>query len=167
MNKPLKYSVERGFTLIELMVVMVIVTVLITAVSMTLKRDYQDLAVKEIKRFRSLVFLAYDESFFQARLLAISFDKDGYEFMIKNDRGEWLPMDDYQLHPRKLPKGFELEVFLDEIAVDLERKEDRPHVFLFPTDERMPFDVTIRYPERAFIRLQFDEFGQHKLTREE
>lgn len=165
---PLKYSIERGFTLIELMVVMVIVSVLITAVSMTLKRDYQDLAIKEMKRFRALVDLAGQESVFQARSLGMRFVQDGYAFMARGDGGQWLPMEGSNLRQRKLPKGFELEVFREGVAINyLEKTEGKPQVFILPTNEVTPFEMSISYPGRALIRVRYDYLGNSSLVTEE
>jgi len=159
---------SRGFTLIEIMVVMLIVGVMIAAVSVTLRRDYQDLVDDEMKRFQTLVSLVRDESVFQARSLAIGFEKDSYVFMVNADNAKWQPLDDVKLRRYKLPKNLEIDVLRDGLPMKyMEKKTDKPQVFLFSTGEVTPFEVGIAYPGRASIRVSFDALGRVKKLKED
>ena len=170
----------HGFTLIEIMVVMIIISVMIVAVSVTLRRDYQDLVNDEMKRFQTLVSLARDEAVFQARSLAVGFEKDSYVFMAiadsTNNNGrsanankkKWQPLKNAQLSKYKLPKNLEIDVLRDGLPIKLmEKKTDKPQVFLFSTGEVTPFEIGIAYPARASIRVMFDGLGRAKKLSED
>ncbi len=169
-----------GFTLIEIMVVMVIISVMIVAVSVTLRRDYQDVVNDEMKRFQTLVSLARDEAVFQARSLAVGFEKDSYVFMAiadnttsNNSAGNtskkiWQPLKSTQLSKYKLPKNLEIDILRDGLPIKLmEKKADKPQVFLFSTGEVTPFEIGIAYPARASIRVIFDGLGRAKKLSED
>jgi general secretion pathway protein H len=166
-----KKNRAHGFTLIEIMVVMVIISVMIVGVSVTLRRDYQDLVNEEMKRFQTVVSLARDEAVFQARSLAVGFEKDSYVFMAIADNAskqKWQPLKNAQLSQYKLPKNLEIDVLRDGLPIKLmEKKTDKPQVFLFSTGEVTPFEIGITYPARAFIRVTFDGLGRVKKLNED
>ena len=157
---------SRGFTLIEIMVVMLIISIMIGAVAVTLRRDYQDLVNDEMKRFQTLVRLARDESVFQARSLAIGFQKNSYVFLTTAEgkrKGRWQPLTNAQLSQYQLPKNLEIDVLRDGLPLKyMKKKKDKPQVFLFSTGEITPFEVGIAYPGRASIRIVFDGLGRVK-----
>jgi len=173
----LKKNEVRGFTLIEIMVVMVIISVMIVGVSVTLRRDYQDLVNDEMKRFQARVSLARDEAVFQARSLAVGFEKDSYVFMTLADSASsndstgnankgkrvWQPLKDAQLSQYKLPKNLEIDILREGLPIKLmEKKTDKPQVFLFSTGEVTPFEISIAYPARASVTVTFDGLGRAK-----
>lgn len=162
-------TLSRGFTLIEIMVVMLIVSIMIAVVSVTLRRDYQDLVDDEMKRFQTLVTLAKDEAVFRARSLAIGFQKNSYVFMVYTDNAKWKALEDDQLRQYKMPKNIELDILRDGLPLKyIEKKADKPQVFLFSTGEITPFEIGIAYPGRASVRVRFDALGRvKKLTADE
>jgi general secretion pathway protein H len=160
---PFSALASRGFTLIEIMVVMLIVAVMIAAVSVTLRRDYQDLVNDEMNRFQTLVSLVKDEAVFQARSLAIGFEKNSYVFMTYADNKTWKPLEDEKLSQYTMPKNIEIDVLRDGLPVKYrEKKADKPQVFLFSTGEITPFEIGITYPGRASVRVKFDALGRAK-----
>lgn len=167
----------RGFTLIEIMVVMLIVSVMVAAVSVTLRRDYQDLVNDEMKKFQTLIALARDEAVFQARSLAVGFQKNNYVFMTyaanadsasKTSKAVWQPLQSAQLGRHTMPKNIEIDVLRDGLPLKyMEKKADKPQVFLFSTGEVTPFEIGIAYPGRASTRVIFDGLGRAKKRRED
>jgi hypothetical protein len=76
---------------------------------------------------------------------------------------KWQPLTNAQLSHYKLPKNLEIDVLRDGLPIKLmEKKTDKPQVFLFSTGEVTPFEIGIAYPARASVRVVFDGLGRAK-----
>ena len=75
----------RGFTLVEIMVVMVIIGITLGLVSLNaIPSPRQDLQ-KEAQRIALLLQLARDEAIVRNRLIAFEANSDRYRFLVRND----------------------------------------------------------------------------------
>ena len=110
-------SKNRGFTLIEVMVVMVIIAILVTAVSLSLKGDRAGEALgEEAKRLSALLNLAREEAVMRDSDIGLALAQDGYLFAQRDEENEaadaeevFIPLtDDPMFRPRSLPSGTEL-----------------------------------------------------------
>ena len=107
----------RGFTLVEVMVVMVIIAILITAVSLSLKGDRVGEALgEEARRLTALLNLAREEAVMRDRDLGLVLADDGY-FFVQHDEAvsedasaaEFTRLtDDTLFRARTLPPGMVL-----------------------------------------------------------
>lgn len=113
---------QDGFTLIELMVVVVIVAILFTYTTLAIRSDSaEDLIKKEAFRLERLIQLAMEEAILRGEEYAIEIHLDGYRFL-RFTETQWLPLsDDKILRERELPLDMELEMSLEdtEIVIDL------------------------------------------------
>ncbi len=113
---------QDGFTLIELMVVVVIVAILFTYTTLAIRSDSaEDLIKKEAFRLERLIQLAMEEAILRGEEYAIEIHLDGYRFL-RFTETQWLPLsDDRIFRERKLPLDMELEMSLEdtEIVIDL------------------------------------------------
>jgi type II secretion system protein H len=104
-----KQSPESGFTLIELMVVMVIIAVGISVAVIALRPDNRGIVREEGERLAALLGLANEESGVNGMPLAWIGNESGYEFQAREltDQGpDWTVVrGDDLLHPRQLPTG--------------------------------------------------------------
>jgi len=140
------YRKAAGFTLLEILVVVVIIGVLSTAFLMSVGGG-QDQGREEAQRFSALVRLAGQEAMLRSRELAVEILPQGYRFMVYEDQA-WKPMADEVLRPRQLAEGMSFEVQLDGSAVmladaDPDKEEQHPRIFLFSTGEMTPFELTL------------------------
>ncbi|NIV18167.1 MAG: type II secretion system minor pseudopilin GspH [Woeseiaceae bacterium] len=173
---------HRGFTLIEiLVVVMIIATVLSVAVlSVRIVDDDRELR-NEARRLGSLISAIQEEASMQGRDFGLEFMTASYRF-VEYDAfsGQWIEIvDDDLFRLRELPEEVEFELYLEgqrivleAEAVEIEEpKEDddpftrasntyTPHVFLFSSGDVTPFELSLtRLPTRATIPMQSDFLG--------
>lgn len=99
---------EAGFTLIEIIIVLVVVGVAISMVSLSLSRGGRDdklMAAGE--RLALTTRVLQQEAIFRAQPLGIALYSDGYEFMSLRG-GQWTALDDSLLRSTELRTGFTL-----------------------------------------------------------
>jgi general secretion pathway protein H len=147
----------RGFTLLELLVVLVVVAIMISMATLSfgvLGRDRQ--AEEESRRFWTVLQQAREEAELQAEDLGIFVSADSYEYLrFEPRRDEWLVIEDDELFAqRRLPEGlrFRLRVDARQIVMqpDLPNRGDKdenkkwpPQVMVLSSGEVMPFELEI------------------------
>ena len=152
----------RGFTLIEILVVVIIIAtvVSIALISINVAGDDTELDT-ERRRLASLIETIQDEAVLQGREFGIEIMTSSYRFVEFDPlTRQWaeIPFDDlYRL--RRLPEGLEFELFIDERRVELKNDpetladpDDRPsrrtdpyapHLFIFASGESTVFELHI------------------------
>lgn len=132
---------QRGFTLIEVAVVMLVIVIVLGIVSVNLEPDRETPVRDEARRMVLLLQTAQQESILQGRILAVAIERQGYHFLMLNDDNEFKPMDgDEVLRARPLPSGIVISRIDIEGMADTEETE-APRLILLPTGELSPFTV--------------------------
>ena len=111
-----------GFTLIEVLVVVVIIGIISATVLLSVDLVPNDRALsQEGRRLASLIDLAEDEATLQGRDFGLEFTRTGYRF-VEHDpfTGTWQPVtDDELLRERKLPDGLQFQLYLEDKEIVL------------------------------------------------
>ena len=178
-------SGQHGFTLLELLVVVVIVAILFTYTTLAMRSDTPaDIIKKEAQRLERLVQLALEESILRGEEYGLEIFLDGYRFLrFDVTENQWLPLtDDKILRQRELPLDMELEMNLEDTEIVIEMSSDpmkeqtldldsgseedseeekaRPQIFLLSSGEITPeFDVRfyiLGVEDSYFVKGAFD-----------
>lgn len=173
---------QRGFTLIEVLVVVVIIGVVsaITVVAISNLGDDRELRT-EARRMTSLIELASDEATLQGRDFGLEFMQGGYRF-VEYDAltGQWSEIrGDDLMRPRALADDMQLDLYLEDRrvllnidAADTSRNDDDrnrvaeylPHVLILSSGEITPFSLEItRMTDRAMVALSASADGELKV----
>jgi general secretion pathway protein H len=146
-SKPLH---QRGFTLVEILVVMVIIGVLAAGALLSLGTLGQDRQLDtERDRLLTLLDVVREQAGMQSNEYGLRCFAGGYEFVVYQPRaGLWQRItDDRTLRRRHLPDGLLLSLVVDGRAVVLPKegaKEAAPQVLLYSSGELNPFELTLR-----------------------
>jgi len=94
----------RGFTLIELVVVLFILTIVLGMVGVRLTRDHGDLVRDEARRLALVMQNAQQQAILEGRPLAFALTPEGYQFLRLDANSRLIPIRaDELLAPRTLP----------------------------------------------------------------
>jgi len=116
-------SRSRGFTLIEIMIVVVIIGVISAGVLLSVNLTGRDRDLeKESDRLLTLVNYAREQAEMQTREYGIVMRADGYQFVAYDARrAVWREVyEDDALHIRKLPDGLDFKLVVDARPVVLQ-----------------------------------------------
>jgi len=139
-----------GFTLIEILVVVVIIGILAAGTVLavgTLGRDRE--LDKESNRLFELFKYAREQAELQSREYGVMFKDDGYEFLAYDVRkAAWRSItEDDVLEPRKLPDGLDFKLTVDGRPAVLTRpkgaKDQTPQVMIFSNGDLDSFAATL------------------------
>ncbi|MDB6161346.1 MAG: ral secretion pathway protein [Gammaproteobacteria bacterium] len=144
MRTGLAPSRSRGFTLIEIMIVVVIIGVISAGVLLSVNLTGKDRDLdKESERLLTLVNYAREQAEIQTREYGVIFHEDGYQFVAYDTRRQrWREVyEDEILRLRKLPDGLDVKLIVDA----------RP-VVLVPTSDVKPSDPKDRKPQAKSVK---------------
>lgn len=99
-----------GFTLIELVVVLLILSIILGLAGIRLTRDQGDTLRDEARRLALVLQNAQQQAVLEGRPYAFALTDDGYRFLQLNSKGRLVPIEtDELLAPRKLPSPMTLD----------------------------------------------------------
>ena len=143
-----------GFTLLELLVVILIIGIIISFASLSIGQNTSRIVQDEIERLHGLIQLAGEEAVIQRRELALEFDRKTYQFMELGGEG-WQPIEeDKMFRKRSLPEPVELELLLEGAGVSFEDKKNLPRIFILSSGELTPFNLVLQIDEGEEYSLE-------------
>lgn len=165
--------VSRGFTLLELMVVLVLIGILTGAAVLRLRAaDPAAQAEALASRLRAQMTLLRDEAELGASARALRVETDGYRLLGADDRGGWQLLDAQRWPPARLPETLRLQLGdgkADERPQAPSPRPQRParrdpqappQLFWWPSGEATPFTLDILLDGTPVYRLRGDGLGR-------
>jgi general secretion pathway protein H len=166
----------RGFTLVEILVVLVIMAVVISLAVLSIGVTGRDSQLdEEVRRLEGLVVLLHERALLEGRDFGLRIEPTAYEFVVYDPyRDRWLTLTgESEFRHRDLPKGVMFQLELDSVQVVLKPVErdlttdapPPPQVAIAASGEGTPFRLTLlREGTRARAAVDGDAFG--KITHE-
>ena len=162
------HSASAGFTLIEILVVVLIIGVISAGMLLSLSLTGRDPELeKESDRLLALFTYAREQAELQTREYGVLFQDDGYEFLTYDmRRATWRGVfEDDALSARKLPDGLGVKLTVEARPVVLTRpadaKDKTPQVMIFSNGDLTSFAATLeRNGGMRSVTLAQDDRGQ-------
>lgn len=143
----------RGFTLIEIMVVLVIIGLMVAGAVLALGSLGRDRSLEqESKRLEALLGYARERAELQTREFGLRMLPDAYEFMVLEvglQQSSWrVASEDDALRKRQLPAGLTPELYVEGRKVvlqqDLPGSIPMPQIMLLSSGEMSSFELRLR-----------------------
>jgi len=154
----MRYRYQSGFTLIEMLVVIVIIGIIVTTVTLSIRTDNRGEKMEtEMRRIQALLKLASEEAVMQDEEIALRVSEDSYSFEVLSDKG-WQPItDDKVFRERKVVDGTELALKVDDLEIDFGKQQEAagddkikpPRIFILSSGEFMPFELILRTVDQS------------------
>lgn len=146
----------RGFTLIEILVVMAIIGIVVALAAVRFGMSDIDTLQRESERLALLLEAARDEAISGGQTIGFAADGQGYRFWQQDARANWQALDKNEaLRPRPLPDALRLE----DLRVNLAPLPADAKLVFSPTGVNAPFSLLLRAGEHSRL-LSADPLGR-------
>jgi len=137
-----------GFTLIEILVVVVILAVVSVAVLLSTGAIGGERQLgHEANRFQALLSYACEQAELTGREIGISINREGYRFS-RLEHNDWVPIVKDELRARKWLAGTEVQISRDNQPVRiLDAFPEKPQLVCFSSGELTAFRLSISLPD--------------------
>ncbi|HMH88037.1 MAG TPA: type II secretion system minor pseudopilin GspH [Steroidobacteraceae bacterium] len=167
---------SKGFTLVEILVVIVIMAVVISITVLSVSSTGRDSQLdEESRRIEGLVGLLHERALLEGRDFGLRIEPAAYEFVVYDSRRDrWMMLDqEREFRHRDLPKGITFQLQLDSHTVVIKPidknlasgDQPNPQLAIAASGEGTPFRLTLqRDGTQAKASVNGDALG--KISRE-
>lgn len=154
---------QAGFTLIEILVVVVIMGIVVGLISINLMPDDKRTLTMEGQKLSLLLEQAHDEAIVTGKDIAWSAKGDEYRFWQKDDQGQWAEMKgDDLFQARKLAQG----VRLADLKINMAKASPDERLVFSSDGLGAPFSMDLGLND-LHVRVTGDGAGKITLQNDE
>lgn len=160
-NVRLHQYLQQGFTLIEILVVMILLGIVMTIAVISIGNTQSDQLEEDMRRLLQIARLAHEEAIIRQQTLAIKFSPHGYALQRYEAKGKiWTPLAEPAFfRPRQLDESYEIKLYQDGISVSL-KEEAGGIILMYSSGEMTPFELDISLPDSEIsYRMSGDLMG--------
>ena len=137
-----------GFTLIEIMVVVMLIGVAVSMIGWNLSRNTDREAKLEARRLAAIIEQVRDESVITGNYYALEVNDEEGTYRFLGNPAQWLPVpEDALFRTRRVPEYLKLESEVEEVVSD----QEIPLVLVSPLGEISRFQVAISGENRRYV----------------
>jgi general secretion pathway protein H len=146
---------SKGFTLVEILVVVVIMAIVISLAVLSIGTTGRDAQLdEESRRIEGLVGLLHERALLEGRDFGVQIEPSAYEFVVYDSRRDrWMALDqEHEFRRRELPKGVSFQLELDSRIVVIKPLDRNltsdaappaPQLAIAASGEGTPFRLTL------------------------
>jgi len=132
---------DRGFTLIEILIVMIIISIVSSIAVLSIHsnpaKQYETLS----KQLVNLIQLAEQEAMLRPATIGIKFNENDFQFyQFDAEKNRWFPIQKGVLKLHRLPSNTHITVKIHDEAVAM---SDQMQLIIPPSNDLTPFVITI------------------------
>ena len=166
---PIPHSrLQRGFTLVEILVVVAIVGILALALTLSIAGSSERRLEAAAERFSALVGHACEQAELRGREIGVAVGADGYAFLrLDGDRWQAVATEG-ELRARSWPQGLRIDLARDgrEIELAPATGDAAPQLVCFSSGELTPFALELALGDSAaHYRIEGVDDGRLSTTR--
>lgn len=171
MPKPVLPLVQRGFTLFEVMIVMVIVALLAGAAAMVVGGHQEGRQLEnEVRKLMARMSLAQEEAIFQNREIGLQLEPEGYDFReLDEARLQWSTLSQDYMQPVKFPDWVYQEIDGTPGEWEITGAEQKtvgfyPQILFFSSGESTPFKLILKHRAKTELTYIIQSDGLNGIT---
>jgi len=169
----IRFRNQAGFTLVEILVVLIIIGVVTAAIVPSIHTNDRSKKMEvEMHRIQALLKLAREEAVMQNEEIALKVSEQSYSFEVLGDKG-WKPMEsvDGVFRERQVVDGTELALKVDNLEINFGKQQEAagedkippPRIYILSSGEIMPFELILRTLDQSLqYSLKAGEDGEVK-----
>lgn len=164
---------QRGFTLIEIVVVVAVIAIAVTVIAVRFDFNRSDDELREqTRRLQVLLHLAWEQAQIEGRSVGLQIERDSFNFVTYDPlQRTWLAMDEEAMFRRReLPEGMTFDLEMEDKDIELPTDDEdenaiRPQVLLLASGEATPFSLFVESDDTDITyELLVDALGDSQIV---